>query len=152
MLGMVSWSELSATEADLARRVHQVFEVRKHKTLATLRRDGSPRISGIETRFADGEVWLGMMLGSVKAADLRRDSRLALHSPTVDPPEDDPGSWPGEAKIAGRALAEPAAEPGDQPSGRFRIDIEEVVFTFVHAGHLVIESWNQRQGLRRRGR
>jgi hypothetical protein len=41
-------------------------------TLATLRRDGSPRISGTEVEFTDGQVWLGMMPGSLKALDLRR--------------------------------------------------------------------------------
>lgn len=65
----------------------RTFAVRKHATLATLRRDGSPRISGTEVVFDDeaGEIYLGMMPGSVKALDLRRDPRLALHSPTVDP-------------------------------------------------------------------
>src|SRR2546421_8807979 len=124
---MASWSELVAAEPEFAQRVHDVFKVRKHKTLATLRRDGAPRISGIETEFEDGELWLGMMLGSVKAADLRRDPRLALHSPTVDPPEDDPSSWPGEAKIAGRGIEGPASEESEVPSNRFPIEVDEGV-------------------------
>lgn len=149
---MVSWSDLVAAEPKFAQRVHDVFEVRKHKTLATLRRDGSPRISGIETTFEDGEVWLGMMPGSMKAADLRRDPRMALHSPTVDTPPDDPSSWPGEAKITGRAV-EVGGQSGE-PSNRFRIEVEEVVLTRVGrpADHLVIESWTPRHGLRRRDR
>ena len=57
-----------------------MFDANKHKTLATLRRDGSPRISGIEIWFEDGELWFGSMWQGVKALDLQRDSRFALHS------------------------------------------------------------------------
>src|SRR2546429_4283378 len=45
-----------------------------------------PRISGIEVEFAEGEIFLGLMPGSRKLYDLERDPRLALHSPTDDPP------------------------------------------------------------------
>jgi hypothetical protein len=145
---------VEAAEPEFAERVRRVFAARKHKTLATLRRDGSPRISGIEAEFADGEVWLGMIPGSMKAADLRRDPRLALHSPTEDSPEDDPSSWPGDAKIAGRAIG--AADPGspDEPSHRLRIDVREVVLTRVGepADHLVIESWHDGREFERRER
>ena len=61
------------------------FDAHRHKILGTLRADGSPRLSGIETTFKDGELWLGMMPGSRKVQDLQRDPRLALHSPPVDP-------------------------------------------------------------------
>jgi hypothetical protein len=121
--------------------------------VATLRRDGSPRISGIEAEFRDGEVWLGMMPGSVKALDLGRDPRLAVHSASEDPPEDDPSRWPGDAKLAGLAVEVPHAkeDPG-QTAHRIRIDIREVVVTRVGepADHLVIESWHPDRGLRRR--
>lgn len=150
---MASWSDLEAAAPDFAQRVRAAFDVRKHKTLATLRADGSPRISGIETEFEGGEVWLGMMPGSVKAADVRRDPRLAVHSPTVDPPQDDPGAWAGEAKVSGRAVPAPP-EPGAEPGERFRVELEEVVLTRVGtpADHLVIESWTPAGGLRSRTR
>lgn len=156
---MPSWSGVSSAEPDFAERVRRLFDARKHKTLATLRRDGSPRISGIETEFSDGELWLGMMPGSVKALDVRRDPRLALHSPTVDPPEVDPGSWPGEAKVAGRAVEVP--EPGrdegaaEHASGhRFRVDVSEVVLTRVapEGDRLVIEPWHEHRGYQVRER
>src|SRR5438874_9822251 len=84
---MASWAEFASAEPALASRVQQRFDLRKHKTLATLRKDGSPRISGIEVEFADGELFLGMMPGSRKLNDLERDPRLALHSPTeIRPP------------------------------------------------------------------
>jgi hypothetical protein len=100
---MVSWSEVEKAEPEFAAKVRRIFDARKHKTIATLRSDGSPRISGIEAEFADGELTFGSMPGARKGADLHRDPRFALHSPTTDPPNDDPTRWPGEAKIAGRA-------------------------------------------------
>ncbi len=151
---MTSWSEVATAAPEFAERVRRLFDARKHKTLATLRRDGSPRISGIEAEFAEGELWLGMMPGSLKAADLLRDPRLALHSPTQDPPHDDPSAWPGEAKIAGRAIEVAGPERSGQTSHRFRVDVTEVVLTRVGepSDHLVIESWHQGRGLQRRER
>ncbi|MGC1215499.1 MAG: pyridoxamine 5'-phosphate oxidase family protein [Micromonospora sp.] len=149
---MAWWSDLVDEEPEFAARVHARFAVRKHGTMATLRRDGSPRISGTEFDFSDdGQVRLGSMAGAVKALDLRRDPRVALHCPTEDAPEDDPASWGGDAKIAGVAHEEPPAEDG---SHRFRIELTEVVLTRVGdpPDHLVIESWHPGRGLRRRQR
>lgn len=157
MEGMASWQEIEKEVPDFAGRVRAVFDAHRHKTLATLRKDGSPRISGIEAQFKDGEVWLGSMPGAVKALDLRRDPRLALHSASADPDDADPGSWPGDAKLAGRAveIADPAVREGfGGPPGQdfhlFRVDVTEVVRTFVdEAGeHLVIEIWHEGRGLR----
>src|SRR5436305_14528461 len=100
---MASWRDVETAEPEFARRVRALFDARKHKTIATLRADGSPRISGIEAEFADGELTFGSMPAARKGADLHRDPRFALHSPTTDPRDDDPTRWPGEAKIAGRA-------------------------------------------------
>ena len=138
---MVSWREIERDAPEFAARVRGLFQARKHKTLATLRADGSPRISGLETGIGD-EVTFGSMADSRKLADLRRDPRLALHSPSVDPPEGDPGSWVGEAKIAGRAVV---ADDG------FRVDVTEVALTYLDGG-LVIESWHPGRGHERRVR
>jgi len=151
---MAWWKDVAAAEPAFASHVRRCFGIRKHCTLATLRRDGSPRISGIEVEFGDdGGLHVGMMPGSLKALDLRRDPRLALHSPTIDSPEADPSSWLGEAKLAGRAVE--TSDPGrlDLPH-RFRIEIDEVVVTTVDqpAEHLVIESWHPERGLERRQR
>lgn len=149
---MTSWGEFATAEPAFAQRVLERFTLRKHSTLATLRLDGSPRISGTEVSFDSGELSLGMMPGSVKALDLRRDSRLALHSPTEDTPEEDPSGWAGEAKIAGHAVEVLDSDLGE--GHRFRIDIGEVVLTSVGepANHLVIESWHPGRGLERRRR
>jgi hypothetical protein len=153
MVETVRWAEFARQEPDFAEQVRERFVVRKHCTLATLRRDGSPRISGTEVAFADGDLWLGMMPGSLKALDLRRDPRLALHSPTVDPSGDDPGAWDGEAKIAGAAAEQDDPAAADR-GHRFRVGIGEVVLTRVGqpADHLVILSWHPERGLQRRQR
>jgi hypothetical protein len=151
---MARWADLVAAEPEFAERVRARFGIRKHCTMATLRRDGAPRISGTEVEFdPDGDLYLGSMPGARKALDLRRDSRLALHSPTADPPDGDPGSWEGEAKIAGRAH-----EVGDRTRAdeahRFKVEITEVVLTGLNetADLLVIESWHPDRGLERRAR
>ena len=77
---MASWSEFAAAAPELAERVQERFDAHKHKTMATLRSDGSPRISGTETQFPDGELWIGSMWKAVKALDLQRDPRFAIHS------------------------------------------------------------------------
>jgi hypothetical protein len=148
---MASWAEFAAAEPELAARVQGRFQVRKHKTLATVRKDGSPRISGIEAEFVEGEVVLGMMPGSAKLRDLERDPRLALHSPTEDPPHNSANGWPGEAKISGRAIEAPSPSAPVPGGRRFRVDISEVVLTHLNeaGSRLVIESWGEGRGRQR---
>ena len=150
MPAVASWAEFEAVEPDFAARVRALLTSRKHLTLATLRRDGSPRISGTEVEFAEGQLRIGSMLGAVKAQDLRRDSRLAMHGPTDDPPADDPGAWKGEAKVAGRAIE----VESDGTAHRFLVDLQEAVITSLNDANdqLLIESWNPRLGYRRRER
>jgi hypothetical protein len=145
----VSWQDFEQAEPRFAGRVRALFDARRHKTIATLRADGSPRISGIETEFADGQLRFGSMTGARKGADLRRDPRFALHSASDDPVEGDERSWPGDAKIAGRAVL--AGPLGDGPQGElFHADITEVVLTHLDpdAAKLIIESWTPARGLR----
>ncbi len=143
---MTSWDAFAADAPDLAQEVRDRFTSAKHCTLATLRRDGSPRISGTEVEFADGEVWLGSMPGALKALDLRRDPRFALHSPSVDPPTENPSAWGGEAKMSGRAVEVGDVSATDQ-AHRFRLDLSEVVLTRVAGDALLIESWHPERGL-----
>ncbi len=145
---MATWQDVHTAAPEFARRVQALFDARKHKTIATLRADGSPRISGIETAFADGELTFGSMPNARKGADLRRDPRFALHSATVDPVEGAEAQWPGEAKIAGRATYSGTITDG--PDGDvFRADITEVVLTHLNdaATLLVIEWWTPDHGL-----
>jgi hypothetical protein len=148
---MASWVEFESEQPDLAQLARERFDLRKHKTLATLRKDGSPRISGIELKFDGDDVLVGMMPGSRKLADLRRDPRLAVHSPTADPPLGAESGWKGEAKLAGRAVEVEYKDPPAAGAGLFRIDITEVsVVRLNEAGNrLVIESWHAGRGHRR---
>lgn len=164
---MATWDEVAGSAPELAGAARALFDAHKHKTVATLRRDGSPRISGVEATFVAGELYLGMMPNSRKALDLRRDPRMALHSATVDPP-DEPAAWEGDAKLTGRAeeITDPAQVraflgAADQSTGEgelrpgsfhlFRVDVTEVVLTRVGdpPDHLVIDLWREGQGLRR---
>lgn len=144
---MASWTEFEAAEPEFASRVRALMASRRHLTMATLRGDGSPRISGTEVEFADGQLRIGSMSGAVKAQDLLRDPRVAIHGPTDDPPADSPAAWKGEAKIAGTAVA---VESG-AAAHRFLIDVQEAVITRLNeAGtRLVVESWNPVRGYRR---
>ena len=147
---MTSWQELEQREPEFAKRVRLLLDAHKHKTIATLRADGSPRISGIEANFEDGELTFGSMPNARKGADLRRDSRFALHGATIDPVEGAHAEWPGEVKVAGRAIADGAIPDG--PSGdHFRADITEVVHTHLNEGatRLVVEWWTPGGGLQR---
>jgi hypothetical protein len=133
---MASWTDVASAAPEFAGTVRRTFAIRKHATMATVRSDGSPRISGTEVDFADdGEVYLGMMHGARRSDDLRRDPRVAVHCPTEDPPGDDPASWLGDGKITASAVE---VEPD-----RFRLDIQTVVLTRVAAGgqELEIRTW-----------
>lgn len=146
---MTAWQDVERAVPEFAQRVRALFDAHRHQTLATLRADGSPRISGIEVVFEDGELVMGSMPNARKGADLRRDPRFALHSATVDPVEGAEALWPGEAKISGRVVATgPAAENPD--GDRFQADIAEVVHTHLNpeATLLVVEWWTPTQGLR----
>jgi Pyridoxamine 5'-phosphate oxidase len=139
-----------AAPVDEHARVRALFDAHRHKTIATLRADGSPRISGSEAVFEDGELVFGSMPNARKGADLRRDPRFALHSATVDPVEGSETQWPGEAKISGRAIAAgPVTEGAD--GDRFHADIAEVVQTHLNedATMLVAQWWTPADGLRR---
>src|SRR3954452_12500686 len=138
---MATWAEIEREAPELAALARSLFDAFTHKTLATLRRDGSPRISGIEVEFADGEAWIGSMGRAVKALDLRRDPRFAIHSGSPESPD-----WRGDAKLAG--TAEERTEPGAE-SHRFRLDIAELVVVRhgEPADHIVIAAWHEGRGV-----
>ena len=147
---MTAWRDVEEAEPEFAQRVRALFNAHRHKTIATLRADGSPRISGIEAVFEDGQLVFGSMPNARKGTDLRRDPRFALHSATVDPVEGAEAQWPGEAKISGRAIASGPTTDGTD-GDRFHADIADVVHTHlnVEATMLVVEWWTPIDGLRR---
>ena len=153
---MASWSQIEAAEPRFAAAVRERLDAGTHKTIATLRGDGSPRISGIEAFFAEGDLWFGSMPRSRKAIDLLRDPRFALHSASTDPPD-----WDGDAKLSGRAeeIRDPErrlrifrTHGSDAPSPEahlFRADITDVVSVGLNEARdrLVIDHWHVGRGL-----
>jgi hypothetical protein len=107
--------------------------------VVTVRRDGTPRLSPVEPFVLDGDLWLSMLLGSLKATDLRRDPRVLVHSVVTGP---DGGE--GEVKLRGTAEEVPdearqrryadavtAALPWSPEVGRFhlfRVDVADVTY------------------------
>jgi hypothetical protein len=155
---MTSWAEFEAQAPELAEAIRQRFGSHIHALLATLRRDGSPRLSGLETRISDGELWLAMMPDSRKAEDLRRDPRFGLHSsPQAELVE-------GDAKVNGRAFEETDASvierflgalpepPPPSGVGLFRADLTDASLTRVQGDQLVVDSWRPGESPRQRRR
>ncbi|WP_189737890.1 pyridoxamine 5'-phosphate oxidase family protein [Streptomyces tendae] len=150
----VNWAGFAAAAPALADTAEARFGAYTHHVLATLRKDGSPRTTGLEVRFLRGELWLGMMPGSLKALDLRRDPRFALQAN----PGDGTGMGGGDVRIAGRAIEveDPATRAGyveevepPEPFHLFRTELTEVVRTCVEDDkYLVVEIWQPGQPVR----
>ena len=154
---MSTWAELEVTAPDLADAVRERFEAYGLGLLATLRRDGSPRISGVEPLFAIGELWLGMMPMSRKALDLLRDPRFALHCATIDK-----DLAAGDAKLSGRAIVvddEPTFvryrtafeavtgyPPPPVPFPLFKADITDLSIVRTAGDQLDIRWWREGEG------
>ncbi|SEE32068.1 Pyridoxamine 5'-phosphate oxidase [Streptomyces sp. 3213] len=149
-----NWATFTAAEPDLAATVEERFGAFTHHVLATLRKDGSPRTTGLEVRFLDGELWLGMMPDSLKALDLRRDARFALQA------NPGPGTemGGGDVRVSGRAVEVTDAgvkgayrkevEP-PEPFHLFRTELTEVVRTYVEdEKYLVVQVWKPGEPVR----
>jgi hypothetical protein len=150
---MSSWSDVRTAAPELAEKVQTRFDETGLGLLATLRKDGFPRISGLEQIFVD-ELWLGMMHQSLKAHDLQRDPRMALHSAT-----EDKGVAKGDARVTGLAVevtddaviaqaredfaAHAGYPPPEGPMHLFRIDVRELSFLRPNGDHLLIETWRE---------
>ena len=161
---MTDLHHLLVQEPELAERAVAILGSTTNAVLATLRADGSPRVSGIDPFIAVGQLWIGSMDGSRKGADLARDQRIAMHgipweSRRVKEGATDPGD--ADVKLTGRAvpLTDPVLraqvlawfkeERGfDAPDdgALFSIDIESVAVTYVEGDELVIDRWTTAGG------
>lgn len=156
-MSATSWALFAEACGELAGRIRERFENHQHVVMATIRRDGSPRMSGMEAPVRDGHMWLGMEHNSTKAADLRRDPRLGLHSTP-----DDEDLAAGDARIEGSAVPADSAqidvfvrghhhEIDDSVSlALFTVDIARAVLVRVEDKHLVVETWTPTGGLTER--
>ena len=155
MSATTTWERFAEEAPELAAAVRGRFEATKHHVLATVRRDGSPRVSGTEVMFHGPDLAVGSMPGAVKARDLQRDGRFALHANPGD------GSMEGgDAKVAGVAVEEVDPDRFEAyaeevkpplPSHLFRLGLDEVVLTSLHpdGDRLVIETWRPGAGVTR---
>lgn len=165
---MPSWSAFTVAEPELSARSLAILTSTTNAVLGTLRRDGSPRLSGIDPFLFDGDLWIGSMPGARKGDDLRRDPRLALHaipweSRQVREGAVDPGA--GDVKLTGRGVLVTddaararvmagfeaqrgfEAEPGGEaPADLFAIDLATVVAVSVDGDQLVIDRWSATEG------
>ncbi|QKW08676.1 pyridoxamine 5'-phosphate oxidase family protein [Streptomyces sp. NA04227] len=151
-----NWAHFTEAEPPLAREVEERFGLAAHHVLATLRPDGSPRTHGLEVRFLNGELWLGMMPRSAKALDLRRDPRFSLQA------NPGPGTEMehGDVRVSGRAVevTDPEARAGytnevnpPDPGAfhLFRTELTEVVRTSIEEEkYLVLRIWRPGEGVR----
>jgi hypothetical protein len=148
---MATWKQFEDEAPELAAEIRSRFEAHETHILATLRIDGSPRVSGSEVDFQSENLTLGSMLGAVKAHDLRRDGRFAIHA--------HPSTDIGDAKITGIATEITGAHDKEelrteeQPPGDFHafvVNVTEAVLTSVdqEAGELIIQLWRPGQGVK----
>jgi hypothetical protein len=151
-----TWGTFATDAPELAAAVEARLTANKHHVLASLRRDGTPRVSGTEVVLRPPDLLLGSMPDAVKAKDLQRNRSFALHANPGD------GSMAGgDAKMAGvavevtdpdeiaRLMEGVEAPPG--PMHLFRLQLTEVVLTSLHpeGDRLVIELWRPGQGVTR---
>lgn len=99
IIGGVRWADLEAQAPRLAARARERLVDPGVVLVATIRRDGTPRLSPVEPLVLDGDLWLSMLWRSSKARDLLADPRLLVHS-IVTTREGEPG----EVKVRGQAV------------------------------------------------
>ncbi|MEU2955100.1 pyridoxamine 5'-phosphate oxidase family protein [Streptomyces xanthochromogenes] len=152
------WSAFQQAEPQFAALAEARFKKYKHHVLGTLRKDGSPRVTGLEVDFRDGELLLGMMPGSMKALDLLRDPRFSVQAN----PGPDAEMADGDVRVSGRAVrvTDPAALASfvaqaspPEPFLLFRVEPTEVVYTGIENDEMVVRVWRPGTALRtlRRG-
>jgi len=154
-----TWQTFRDEAPEVAAKVEARFRAHTHHVMATLRADGSPRVSGTEVVLDGDDLFLGSMWRSRKALDLRRDPRVAVHSNPGDETMEG-----GDAKLSAFAAEVPDDHPakvalrgeeadGDggppEPFHLFRLDLREVVLTEVdqEAGVLHVHLWRPGHGI-----
>lgn len=142
---MATWADFEHERPELADSIRERFEQGRDHILATLRVDGSPRVSGIEIAFLDGEIQLGMMHGSRKLADIQRDPRVALHAATLTAAGAD--GMPVDAKLSGRAEIYVDRIDEDHPgAAQLRIDLSHASYVQVDpgTGAMKVDTWRSK--------
>lgn len=150
------WRDLELGAPEIAR----LGLARLHSThvafLGTLRRDGSPRISPIETYLVGGHLLVGAMSWSGKSEDLQRDPRYVLHS-AITAPDAGEGEFKvyGAASVADKDLRDAAVDAwwlASTPDKAivFSLHIDQAVFIDwnIERGQMTVHRWSDRRGYR----
>lgn len=147
---MTTWGDFRRAEPAFAELSERILRRGIALVIATLRADGSPRVSGIEVVLDDAagdtELSFGSMPGARKGSDLRRDPRFALHAAPADQSGGDLGD--GDLKVSGRAVLQGPLS-GPVTGDAFRVDLTEVVWTGLNdaRNHLVVRWWTPAGGM-----
>ena len=152
--GAAGWREMELGAPEIARLGMARLNAARVALLGTLRCDGSPRISPVEPYFAAGQLLVGAMAWSTKAADLRRDPRYVLHSTVTGPDSgEEELKLYGSAVEAGQDLRGKAADAWWQtwPAEKaavFCLHIVQVVAIEWDTGHglMTAHQWSRRDG------
>ena len=161
---MASFADVEIVEPDLAHRVRAILSSTTNAVLGTIRRDGSPRLSGADPYFHDGQLRIWSMPRARKGQDLRRDPRVAVHSIPWDSRRLRDGAadvGEADAKVSGTAVL--VAEAGTLSAFRawlesergveppedwdlFTIDIDALTVISVVTGQLSVDRWSTTGG------
>jgi Pyridoxamine 5'-phosphate oxidase len=150
----VRWAELAKQQPKLAELGERMLGDPGVVLVATVRKDGSPRVSAVEPLFWEGDLWLAMLLGSYKARDLQHDPRILVHSIVTSrngeagefkvrglvAAESDPAI---QARFAARVAEDLGWRPEPGKFHLFRVEAEDVTFMrFVEAsGDQYVTRW-----------
>jgi hypothetical protein len=156
---LVRWDDFRSACPEIGDLAEERFRADELVLLGTIRPDGSPRISPCELDFTGGRLLLGMMWRSVKARDLFRDPRIAVHSVPSD--RMNPR---GDVKLYGTAVeqSDPAVRAAyrdeifrrigwapDEPRFHlFSLDVREAGFISFGHGNERALAWDEVRGLR----
>ena len=103
----MTWQEFAQQDPELAALGEERLDRNGLVMLATLRKNGRPRISPVEPMFFNGQLYLGMMWRSQKTLDLLRDPRCSVHNAVSDRHGSE-----REFKVYGRAVE--VTDPGER--------------------------------------
>jgi hypothetical protein len=143
----MSWKELETAQPELAAFGAERFRKFEVAYLATVRKDGSPRVHPVTPIVGQGHLFLFMEPTSPKGHDLRRDGRYALHGSV-----NDSSGESGEFFVSGRAryvddpaIRRLAAELATYtPADRYvlyELDVESASATAYQDGQPVRQHW-----------
>ena len=159
---MRRWADFEALVPELAALGRERIERFGFVFVATIRRDGGPRVNPVEAHLVGDDLALVMIPGSLKALDVRRDPRVFLHTPVLEPEL----GTPGEFKLRARAVAienrrprRQIAETWERAGGyrpppdweHFALDVESAAFHRYDepAGVHHLLRWTPARGLER---